>query len=60
MIDKKTNKKGGKRLNSGRLPLYAEPTTQIGFKVPKSAANDVREAVSKVLEPLKIKRPKIK
>ena len=56
MSDKKTNTQGGKRANSGRLPFYSEPTTQIGFKVPISAVNDVKQAVSKVLEPLKIKR----
>jgi hypothetical protein len=59
MSDKKTNTQGGKRANSGRLPLYTEQTIQIGFKVPISAVNDVKQAVNKVLEPLKIQRAKI-
>lgn len=56
MSDKKTGENRAKRPNAGRKPFYAEPTTQIGFKVPISHENEVREAVNKVLEPLKIKK----
>ena len=50
---KKTH--GGKRKGAGRKPKYNEPTKVIGFRVPLSKINKVREAVSRCFLSHKLK-----
>ena len=40
---------GGKRKGAGRKPKYKEPTKVIGFRVPLSKINKVRETVKRCL-----------
>lgn len=45
----KKEKRGGKRLNSGRKPAFSEPTKTVSFRCPVSKIDELKLIVKSTL-----------
>lgn len=52
-MSKKTEKRGGKRLNAGRKKIYKEESKQVYFTIPTSKEKEFIAYCNLFLDPLK-------